>query len=206
MAQLDNTYSKIVAGAKILLPLTALAILSTVFLVSNSVDPDPVLPVNDAELEDMLVNQSLRGPNASGLTDDGSSITIGAAQVSLDRNAPGRVNAAEMRLRIETALGEWIDVAAITGAIDEAGGIARLSGGVTIESSHSYVVFTETLIAFLDATRLETEDEAIATGPLGTVRAGKLLVHTAEDGRKLLDFTGGVLLLYTPRETSGGYP
>ncbi len=53
MATYDNTYSRVVAWLKILLPLLALAILSTLFLVARTIDPAQNIPYADVDIDEL---------------------------------------------------------------------------------------------------------------------------------------------------------
>lgn len=206
MARAADTYSRIVGLAKIALPLIALGILSTVFLVSRTVDPEATLPFSEAELEEMLREERIGNPAYAGLTDDGSAVAVGAAVAGPDPENPGLAQAREMQARIDTVDGGWVDIEAESGQVDESAGLARLAGGVRMVSSTGYDVETAALTTYLRETRLESDGPVVAVGPPGTVEAGKVVLQQSDDGRYLLEFTDGVRLVYTPPTSEGESP
>ena len=81
MAFSDNSYSHMVAGLKIALPLAALAILSSLFLVSkemNSVTPAE----NPAGIPQQVHKPGISTPSLSGVTRNGSIYTLSAKEAS----------------------------------------------------------------------------------------------------------------------------
>ena len=60
-AALDG-WSRLVAALKVLLPLAALAILSTLFLVSNRINPEDALPYADVDVEARLREPRITAP------------------------------------------------------------------------------------------------------------------------------------------------
>ena len=206
MARGADTYSRIVAWAKIALPLIALGILSTVFLVSRTVDPESTLPFGEAELEEMLRDERLRNPEYAGVTEDGSAVAVGAAVAGPDAERPGRAEARGMTARIDTVDGGWVDIRAEAGLVDEGAGLARLSGGVRLVSGTGYDVETSALTTYLRQTRVESDGAVTAVGPPGAIEAGKVVLSRSADGSFLLEFAQGVRLVYTPSISEGGDP
>ena len=60
-AQPDNLHSRLVGVLKVLLPLLALAILSTLFLVSRKINPEDAIPYADVDIEDRLRDPKMTG-------------------------------------------------------------------------------------------------------------------------------------------------
>lgn len=207
MAGYDNTYSRLVGLLKILLPLIALAILSTLFLVSQRADPDRAIPYSEVEVAAILREQRIDRPDYASVTSDGTAITIAAESARPD--ATDRVSASTLRARLETPDGGILSLEAETGMINTSGARADLSGGVRIATSTGYVIDTEQISAMFDTTGLETAGEIRATGPLGTLRAGtmqltRLPATAAQKAAYVLVFKKGVHLLYQPKPNQGG--
>ena len=82
----DDTYSRVIAWLKILLPLVALGILSILFLVARTIDPAQNLPFADVDIAEITRDQRVSRPNFSAVTADGAAITLSA---STARPVPG---------------------------------------------------------------------------------------------------------------------
>lgn len=206
MAQYDNTYSRLVAWLKIALPLIALAILSTLFLLSRGSGPSTNIPFTDAELDEMLQEERLRAPAFAGVTEGGAALTVAATEARPAPDAPGRAVATGLAARIETPDGGWLTASAERGMIDDTQRSARLEGGVALRSSTHYEIRTQAITAWLDRTLLETRGRIVATGPAGEIEAGSMTLRMIADGQYVLDFTEGVRLIYTPPSDATGDP
>ena len=89
-----DRYSIMVARLKVALPLMALGLLSTLFLVSRAVDPTVAIPFADQEVQDRLKNQQITGPFFSGVSARGDQIAFVADIVTTKQGQFG-ANAAE---------------------------------------------------------------------------------------------------------------
>jgi len=63
---------------KILLPLAALGLLSTLFLLSRTVDPNQPIPVAEVGLEQRAQKQGASNATFTGVTDEGDLIKLNA--------------------------------------------------------------------------------------------------------------------------------
>lgn len=198
MATYADTYSRMVAWLKFALPLVALAILSTLFLLARTLDPERAIPYADVDVDQMVREERVTAPNYSGVTRDGSAISILADVARPDQQDPQRMTASSVVGRIDMPNGMVTDIEAPRARIDTAGGLARLEGGVTIVTSTGYRMTTEALDAALDETDIASDGAVKADGPPGRLTAGSMHL-TREEGRGyLLVFNGGVRLVYDP--------
>lgn len=198
----DNAYSRLVAWLKILFPLAALAILATLFLFSRVIDPTQAIPFAEVDVEALIKDPRIIAPDYAGVTEDGAALTIRAVSARPDADAKGSASASGPVLVIETPDGVRTEISADTGQIDNAAGTVQLLGSVSLSTTLGYRIETGGISASLDRTRLETEAGITATGPLGTLTAGKMLLQLAEPVTHtyVLVFTGGVKLLYDPKK------
>lgn len=198
----DNSHSRVVAWLKILLPLMALGILSTMFLISRTVDPSTTIPFSEVDPAELARDQRISRPNFSGVTKDGSSIALSAGSARPDATDPSVVVADDLKAVIETAGGTSIDIIARSGNINTRDQTASLAGGVRLVTSTGYDIGTDHIQTRLDLTEISTDGKLVATGPFGQIEAGSmLLTHredaTASDGYVLV-FKNGVRLVYEP--------
>ena len=196
MAIPDNLHSRLVFWLKILLPIVALAILSTLFLFSRRIDTEGALPYSEVDVQELARDQRLTDPQYSTVTDDGSALSVAAAVAR-----PGAGGTADdLVMRYDTKDGLRIDLEATSGQIDQIGGQAILRDGVTITTSTGYKLTTSGLDAALDRTKVVSDGAVTATGPLGRIDAGRMELRHGDAGIDgyVLIFNGGVKLVYRP--------
>lgn len=197
MEMLDNLHSRVVFWLKIVLPLTALAILSTLFLFSRRIDTDAALPYAEVDVEELARDRRLTAPEFSGMTEDGAEVTI-LAQVA--RPGSDGIDASGLSATYATPAGLQIEIAATKGMIDAPGNLLALDGDVRIVTSSGYVVETTGLRSALDRTQIETSGQIKAETPFGRIDAGRMELHDEGDGtvNYVMLFSGGVKLIYLP--------
>lgn len=202
MARADNLHSRIVAGMKILLPLAALGLLSTLFLISRTVDPSKSALVTELDLNRKAQDLGATNPRFAGVTEHGDEILFAAATALPDRDQPEHLTAREVTAQVRLAAGTVIDIRSATADMNRQDMTAVLRGQVHITASTGYVIETERLDTRLDAVFAEAPGEITATGPLGDLSAGRMLLHdkSVTNTPELL-FSGGVKLIHRPRVT-----
>ncbi len=194
-----------VAWLKIILPLLALALLSTVFLVSRSIDPTTTIPFTTIDLRERAREEQVTAPEFAGATEDGDLITFHAASAKPDSARPSQALATEIDARIDLKSGTVITFHAGGGSIDQAEDRAEFKGDVLIESSTGYRLNSQHLITGMTVISAESPGPVDGESPAGHISAGRmLLTDEAPQGAGQSDvhllFTGGVKLLYDPSE------
>lgn len=198
MGPADNLYSQIVGWAKIILPLCALGLLSTLFLLARSTTEPNEIAL--AEVEAIAREQRVSAPEFSGVTDEGAVIVISADTARPDRTRPDTVMVDDMRLRMDNADGTNIEITATLGEIDGRARIARFLGLARLVTSSGYEMETNGLIANLETGLVTTDGLLEIRAPFGQLTAGKVTFQMAsEDISQEMLFTDGVRLLYTPQ-------
>ena len=76
----DMWHSRLVAVLKVLLPLIALALLSTLFLFSRKINPEDAIPYASVDVEDRLSDPKMTDAGFAGMTSDGASLSIQAGE------------------------------------------------------------------------------------------------------------------------------
>lgn len=194
-----DRHSRMVGWLKIVLPLLALVILATLFLLSDRIDPEAALPYAEVDVEGLAREPRMTAPTYAGTTSDGAALTLVASEAR-----PGTESAAagakEPRLRLETPDGATTDLSAASAMLDETGREIVLAGGVTVTTSTGYRLETAEMTAQMDRSGLQSNVTVTATGPAGEIVSGGMTL--AEDSRTpgayLLVFNGGVRLIYRP--------
>ncbi|WP_417242087.1 LPS export ABC transporter periplasmic protein LptC [Celeribacter sp.] len=204
MARYNNKHSRIVAMAKIVLPLMSLALLATLFLFARGGDYEPSLPYARIDIETLAREQRIDGPAFATVTKDGSELYLSAAAVRPDLSGSNTVNSTTIEGGLRMPDNGTLDLLADNAVIDGQSKIAELSGGVEITTSTGYVVTTERIAAMLDTTQVESSGAVHAIGPLGTFDAGRMILSQDKDtGNYLLVFKDSVKLIYQPKEIEG---
>lgn len=197
----ENLYSRVVAWLKILLPLAALGLLSTLFLLSKNIDPTTTIPFTTIDLRERAASQQITAPEFAGATEQGDLISFKAVTARPDPEHASRAFAQALDARIVLKSGSVITFKAQEGVVDEGSDRAELIGDVVINSSTGYTVKTDRLISGMRAIHAETPGSITGTGPPGVFSAGKMLISPAKSGEGVqMLFTGGVKLLYEPPE------
>lgn len=192
-------YSRLIAWLKILLPLGALALLSTIFLYSRGPDPIATIPLLTGGADPTLTEQ-IGGPFYAGTTENGQGLTLAARQARFSNPESSGMIADDLRAIIDVRDGNRIVIDATLGQMEE-GDRLLLRDGVTLESSSGYTVRTEGLNAEIDRVAIESTSNVEADGPGLTLSAGKLRVEEDETTRDIqLLFTDGVKLIYIPQQ------
>ncbi|KPP89128.1 MAG: lipopolysaccharide export system permease component LptC [Rhodobacteraceae bacterium HLUCCA08] len=191
----DNAYSRVIGILKVVLPLTALALLATLFLFARAPVGEGDIPF--AEIEDIARESRLTQARISGVTDDGAVFTLSARGA---RPANGAVTVDGIEARIDATDGTGIEITAGMGTLDTDSQVARLTGLARLETSSGYQMETAGLIADL-ATGTVTSDGALEIqAPYGTLTAGRVTVETNADGAGArMVFNDGVRLIYQPQ-------
>ena len=198
----DNNHSVLVAWLKVILPLAALGILSTLFLVSRTIDPSDAIPYADVDVNELARQPRITAPNYAGVTSDGAALTISAAEARPEDLQTESTTATTLHAALVTPDGGRTDITAAAASINSARQKAVFEGAVMIKTSTGYVVTADRLISALDQTMLESDGPVQATGPLGQLVAGQMTLteDTATKGTYLLVFKNGVKLVYLPEK------
>ena len=198
MAAADR-HTRVVGWLKVVLPLAALAILSTLFLVARRIDPEDALPYAEVDVEDLAREPRMTAPTYAGTTEDGAALTLSADEAR--PAAEGQAaRAAGLRLDLATPDGGRTELLAAEARMDDSSRQVVLSGGVTVTTSTGYRLETAEIEAKLDRTGLESRSAVVATGPAGEIRADgmSLSQDNRTPGSYVLVFKGGVRLVYQP--------
>lgn len=196
-----DTHSRLVGWLKVVLPLMALALLSTLFLVADRIDPNDAIPYAEVDVEDLLKDPRMSAPTYAGTTSDGAAITVSAASARPAGQDSG-ARAEAVTALLDMPDGGHAEMTAAEAKIDDAAGLLALSGGVRIATSSGYTLETEGMTARLDRSELAGPGPVSAIGPPGQITAQgfALTRKPAADGAGdyLLVFSGGVKLIYQP--------
>jgi lipopolysaccharide export system protein LptC len=194
-----DRYSRMIAFLKVLLPLMALALLSTLFLLSQNTEPMASIPFAEAEVNERMRDQQITGPFFSGSTEQGDQISFSAGKIGV-ADGNGRVTANDISAQIDLSSGARLVFFADLGEVDIANDTSILSGKVLITTSTGYKINSERLVSAMTSLNMESPDKIIAEGPLGTFSAGSMRLTFSEKTKfTQMIFTNAVKLIYDPK-------
>ena len=199
MARQGDRYSRAVAWLKVVFPLTALGLLSTLFLVSHTVNPESVVPFAETEIQDRLRDQQITGPFFSGATADGEQISFSAEKITTPAGRIGNNEALDVDVKLNLLDGTELTLRSDSAVYDVAQDFAELTGDVIITTSAGYRIVSDLLTSEMSKVNLRSPGQVTATGPAGTLEAGSMELTGGQgsDATQLF-FTNGVKLIYTP--------
>ena len=196
------TYSRFIALLKVILPLTALALLSTLFLVSNRIsDSTASIPFAKVDLEQRAREQQITAPFFSGKTRNGDLIMFTAEDAKPDTSQPSKSRANEINARVDLKDGSRLSITADTALVNDRAQEARLEGSVVLSSSNGYEIRSDLLTSAMRKLHVVSPGTVTGDSPAGSFTAGALEIMTDEvSGNTTLLFTNGVKLIYTPTD------
>lgn len=201
MTPRSDGYSRAVAVLKVILPLVALAILSTLFLLARPGPRGQPIPFADVDMEVAIRTQRLGAPVYQGVTADGSEVRLTARALHPDTARDGVVHATDLLAQVRGQDGSGYDLVAATGTLDRSAGLAQLQGGVRVATLDGYRMRMPAAEMDADLTWLESRGPVTAEGPLGTLSARHMSLRGDPDkaGQALAVFKGDVKLIYLPQ-------
>ena len=204
MASYDNAYSRFIAFAKIVLPLAALGILSTLFLIAREPGrhTGPNIPFSDVDVDELAREQRLGAPNYAGMTSVGTAIEMTAETARPDPDNPERTFASPVHAVLDLPDGTRAVVSARTGTLDRSADNVVLEGDAVVTTSSGYRMQSQRIVAALGETDLVSNGPVTGDGPPGHLEAGsmRLTADPEAPGQYLLVFKNGVRLIYHPNQ------
>lgn len=196
----DNRHSRWVARLKVLLPLFALAILSTLFLVADRRGGGTTLQFADpADLDRLLTEGRVANPSYSGMGEGGVSVSFTA-----DEARPEGHDAQADRL-----LGVWtspdgaeISLEGDTGILTGLSGDMRVEGDVIVNDAQGYRLRTDALDIDGGSKDIVAPGPVSGSGPGLQLDAGGMRIEQRE-GSPLVTFTEGVRVVYETKPAEG---
>lgn len=194
-----DAHSRLIGLLKLVLPLAALVILSTLFLVARTINPEDAIPYAKVDIAERLREPRMTMPTYATLTEDGASLTFNANEARPQSDS-GSSNATTLDGLLVTPDGRRTDLVAAKAEMNELTRQIYMQGGVTVTSSLGWTVESQDMTAAMDVTDVATDTLIKATGPAGTVTGQSMhLTERAEQpGSYVLVFNGDVKLIYLP--------
>ncbi|WP_439137125.1 LPS export ABC transporter periplasmic protein LptC [Roseicyclus sp.] len=190
-----NRYSTLVSWAKVLLPLTALGLLSTLFLFSRTPNPQDALLFNDVDIGQLGSERLLTEPRFAGILGDGQPVTLTADNAVQRMDDPNRLQMDRVETDVALKDGQNLHLTADRGAYDATAQIVDLDGAVNAQTTTGFQLISDRIVVALTAMEMTSPGAVMLRGPGMMLEAGAMQL-TGPEGQALLHFTGGVRLLY----------
>lgn len=186
--------TRVVRWLRVLLPLLALVMLSTLFLFSRNGGSESRIPYAEVDAEAMARDPRLVAPEYAGVTDDGARLTLRATEAAPDE---GGGRARDLRLDWQRPDGLQADLTAPRAGL--ADGAIRLDGGVRMTTSTGWTLDAQSAEAATDRSRIAADEGIEAKAPFGTLSARRMeLAPGRGSDASILNFSGDVRLIYQP--------
>jgi lipopolysaccharide export system protein LptC len=194
-----DRHTQVVTWLKVALPLLALAVLATLFLLADRIDPEAALPYAEVDVAERAEEPRMTAPSYAGTTTDGASLALTADEARpASTDAPAQAKG--LLLVLETPDGSRTELRAAAAEIDRATQAMILSGGVTVSTETGYRMDIPEVLARMDRSGLESRGTVSATGPVGKLQSGGMTLSQdlQAPGAYVLVFNQGVRLIYRP--------
>lgn len=204
MATGPGLHSRIVAILKVGLPLVAVGLLASLFLVQ----PDGRLGGNvvfsSGDVDALGSGLQITNPTFTGTTRSDDRFRFTAAKVVPDAAPPKRAAISELSGTLDLKDGPEITLSAREGDLDIPTQRLDISGDVIITTSDGYRMATDRATIELRAGALVASGQVTSTGPLGEITSGTLHVApSTESGEaRRFSFSDGVRVVYDPADPS----
>jgi lipopolysaccharide export system protein LptC len=201
MARHDNRYSRFVAYVKLLLPLLALGLLSTLFLVPAGPGRDAAQDILREDLDALIASRLLRAPVYSSVTEDGGNLTVTAETATPRPGESDLYDFSGLAVTLDAADDGRTTLLAESGIVDSRAQEGTFVGDVRITTPDAYLLTTERLFATLDGSVAESRAAVRVTGPRLSIDAGRMALAEGSAGTAggHVLFNEGVRLIYTPQ-------
>ncbi|MFS4436795.1 hypothetical protein ACMA5I_01140 [Paracoccaceae bacterium GXU_MW_L88] len=199
-------HSKLVAMAKRILPLIALGLLATLFLMRGERELENELTFSDEEVEAAGDGIAITGPSISGESQDGVLFDFRASEVrpggTSDVSQTGMSSGDSATVSnfigtLDQPGGQGLRMEAIAAELAEGGTIVRLPQSVNISTTDGFDLNADTAIANANEGSVSLSGTVEAAGPMGRIRADNAEIK--HDGTSMtVTFRDRVRLVYDP--------
>ncbi len=199
-----DRHSSRVAWLKVVLPLIALAILSTLFLLADPQDSERAIRYSERTYDGEAISGRVGRPDYTGIGQNGAGVTLTAADAWPDGSG-GEITASDLTGTWEGTSGGRVVASSVAGVVGADRSSAVLTGEVEIVSDAGYRLTSEKLKIDMEAGRMVSPGPVTGTGPQVRIEAGAMDV-LQQDAQPLITFTDGVKVIYDQASAEGTPP
>lgn len=195
-----DRHSRVVRVLRWVLPIAAVVLLASIFVLSTSNRVRQGLIIADSKLAELAIGQKITNPNFSGVTKSGDAFSISAEWALPDSPNPEKVELSRPQTTIDFKSGRRLETIADGGLLDLATSEATLSNNVRLTASNGYTAHAAALVLNFESGNVHSLGPVQADGPVGSIEAGSMTLlqnlDQKDHGNAVLMFTGGVKLIY----------
>ena len=194
-------HSMMVTTLKVILPLVALGLLVSMFLMSKKVPELTEIPFSQRELIERSKGQQMSTPYYLGVTRSGDKISVAANALKPDGHNGSNAFADQISSKLETKDGATIHMFSDSGFLYNDTEMVVMEGSVSVITTDGYQLRASKIDARLDQTWIFAQGPIQGSVPYGRLDAGSLeIVRSAETGALNFHFKGGVKMIYLPED------
>lgn len=193
-------YSRLVAILKVGLPLLALVLIASMFLISTENDFEGGIVFGEGDLAALGEGLRITHPVLTGATRTQDPFRFTAEVVVPDAAPPTRAAITALDGTVDFVGGPSVAVTAPEAEIDLDAQVMRLLGRARVASDDGLVVLADRIEIDLLSGAVTALGAVDGRGPMGTIAAGEARVVPAEgeSGRRVFSFENAVRLVYRP--------
>lgn len=189
-----------VTTLKIGLPMVALGLLVSMFLMSKKIPELTEIPFSQRELIERSKGQQMSTPYYLGVTGSGDRISIAANSLKPDDTNSSNAFADQISYKILTKDGVTIHLFSDSGFLYDDTEMVVMEGSVSVISTDGYQLNASKIDAKLDQTWVFAQGPIQGSVPSGRLEAGSLeIVRSTETEALSFHFKGGVKMIYVPK-------
>lgn len=188
---------------KVALPLIAVALLATVFLVQEEDTIAGGVVFTQGDRDTMRDGLAINNPELSGITPTGDRFFMTASRAIPSDNTLQEVALVEITARTEYLSGRIVDLEANEGMAFVQEQRVHLMGDIRIETSDGYTALTQSGVADLSSGAIYIDTKVELEGPTGRLTAGSMTIanqpqNAASQNNQMFTFENGVTLTFQP--------
>ena len=202
MASDPGLHSRIVGVLKVGLPLVALGMLASIFLVQTDRFGGD-LSFSRGDIDALGKGLRITNPTFTGTTQGQDRFRFTAALVEPDAAPPERAKITTLAGEVALHNGPVVELEADSGDLHIPTERLDVAGNVRIRTSEGYRMAAEQATLDLRAGSLIAGNAVETTGPLGRIDSGSLTIQpaAASGEARRFSFGNGVRLVYDPPDT-----
>jgi lipopolysaccharide export system protein LptC len=196
----SGLHSRVVAILKVTLPLVAIALMLSIFIIPSDQATDGKLEFSNTDLGDLGSGPNISNPVFNGTTRGGDVFRFTASAVKPDAIPPTVAEIRNLDGIIEFTDGQTLSVSSEFGDLDVESRTMVLSGDVKLATSEGYRLNGAKVTVDLSDGVVRSSEAIVGEGPVGTLASGSMIVGPAPSDaqQKVFFFGGGVKLRYSP--------
>jgi len=190
-----NSYSRMVAWLKILLPLIALGVLGTVFLFNSKDSFEVGFTFSRADIETLEKGSFIKNPQINGITKKGEPFHLTADEIRPQGDNNNVVVITNLNAEFLFDTGEWAKITSDSALMDVVAQTVWFENGGQLATSDGNIAVVETLHLLIASGELQGSG-IVANGPLGRISAENFRIESREGENRVLWFENNVKMRY----------